>query len=138
MISGDLDERADPELLQRCADFFLENGQFDKAVDLLGIGKKVNAQSLDSSRSNTRVGLLQQKPDSRDVMLNDVFGSFFFLTDFFNIYIRCRKFNAEFNKLITIGHRARFFETMMLNKPLPRILTLFRHFHIVTYQVLKL
>ncbi|XP_060569057.1 intraflagellar transport protein 140 homolog [Ruditapes philippinarum] len=40
MISGDLDERADPELLQRCADFFLENGQFDKAVDLLGIGKK--------------------------------------------------------------------------------------------------
>jgi hypothetical protein len=29
MISGDLDERADPELLQRCADFFL------------GIGKKV-------------------------------------------------------------------------------------------------
>ena len=51
MISGDLDERADPELLQRCADFFLENGQFDKAVDLLGIGKKVNVQSLDSSRS---------------------------------------------------------------------------------------
>ena len=41
MISGDLDERADPELLQRCADFFLENGQYDKAVDLLGIGKKV-------------------------------------------------------------------------------------------------
>ena len=42
MISGDLDERADPELLQRCADFFLENGQYDKAVDLLGIGKKVS------------------------------------------------------------------------------------------------
>jgi len=41
MISGDLDERADPELLKRCADFFLENGQYDKAVDLLGIGKKV-------------------------------------------------------------------------------------------------
>ncbi|XP_052768007.1 intraflagellar transport protein 140 homolog [Mya arenaria] len=40
MISGDLDERADPELLKRCADFFLENGQYDKAVDLLGIGKK--------------------------------------------------------------------------------------------------
>ncbi|KAL5018582.1 hypothetical protein ScPMuIL_004304 [Solemya velum] len=41
LISGDLDERADPELLQQCADFFLENGQYDKAVDLLGIGKKV-------------------------------------------------------------------------------------------------
>jgi intraflagellar transport protein 140 len=41
MISGDLDERADPELLQRCADFFLENEQFDKAVDLLSIGKNV-------------------------------------------------------------------------------------------------
>ncbi|XP_041362442.1 intraflagellar transport protein 140 homolog [Gigantopelta aegis] len=40
LISGDLDERADPELLQRCADFFLENEQYDKAVDLLAIGKK--------------------------------------------------------------------------------------------------
>ncbi|XP_071106694.1 intraflagellar transport protein 140 homolog [Haliotis cracherodii] len=40
LISGDLDERADPELLQQCADFFLENGQYDKAVDLLAIGKK--------------------------------------------------------------------------------------------------
>ncbi|ESO81986.1 hypothetical protein LOTGIDRAFT_223604 [Lottia gigantea] len=39
-ISGDLDERADPELLQRCGDFFLENGQYDKAVDLLALGKK--------------------------------------------------------------------------------------------------
>ncbi|XP_052071458.1 intraflagellar transport protein 140 homolog isoform X2 [Mytilus californianus] len=40
LISGELDERADPELLQRCGDFFLENGQYDKAVDLLAIGKK--------------------------------------------------------------------------------------------------
>ncbi|BFZ17235.1 hypothetical protein BsWGS_20274 [Bradybaena similaris] len=40
LISGDLDERADPELLQRCADFFLENEQYDKAVDLLAIGRK--------------------------------------------------------------------------------------------------
>lgn len=42
LISGELDERADPELLQRCGDFFLENGQYDKAVDLLAIGKKVS------------------------------------------------------------------------------------------------
>lgn len=41
MISSDLDERADPELLQRCANFFLDNGQYDKAVDLLAMGKKV-------------------------------------------------------------------------------------------------
>lgn len=40
MISSDLDERADPELLERCANFFIDNGQFDKAVDLLAIGKK--------------------------------------------------------------------------------------------------
>ncbi|XP_059152845.1 intraflagellar transport protein 140 homolog [Physella acuta] len=39
-ISSELDERADPELLQKCADFFLENGQYDKAVDMLAIGKK--------------------------------------------------------------------------------------------------
>ena len=42
MISSDLDERADPELLERCANFFIDNGQHDKAVDLLAIGKKVS------------------------------------------------------------------------------------------------
>jgi intraflagellar transport protein 140 len=41
MISEDLDDKTDPELLQRCADFFIENGQFDRAVDLLAVGKKV-------------------------------------------------------------------------------------------------
>ncbi|KAH9494870.1 hypothetical protein Btru_015870 [Bulinus truncatus] len=39
-ISSELDERADPELLQKCAEFFIENGQYDKAVDMLAIGKK--------------------------------------------------------------------------------------------------
>jgi len=35
----------------------------------------------------------------------------FFRYFFIYIYIHCRIFNAEFNKLIkTIGHRARFFE----------------------------
>jgi intraflagellar transport protein 140 len=43
MISSDLDDRADPELLERCANFFIDNGQHDKAVDLLAIGKKVRA-----------------------------------------------------------------------------------------------
>ncbi|XP_013414894.1 intraflagellar transport protein 140 homolog [Lingula anatina] len=40
LIAGDLDEKTDPELLQRCADFFMENGQNDRAVDLLAIGKR--------------------------------------------------------------------------------------------------
>ncbi|KAK7004477.1 intraflagellar transport protein 140 [Biomphalaria glabrata] len=39
-MSSELDDRADPEILQKCAEFFLENGQFDKAVDMLAIGKK--------------------------------------------------------------------------------------------------
>ncbi len=41
MISEDLDDKTDPELLQRCADFFIDNGQFDRAVDLLAVAKKV-------------------------------------------------------------------------------------------------
>ena len=41
MISEDLDDKADPHLLQRCADFFIENSQFDRAVDLLAAAKKV-------------------------------------------------------------------------------------------------
>ncbi|XP_064637216.1 intraflagellar transport protein 140 homolog [Lineus longissimus] len=39
-ISDDLDQKADPELLQRCANFFTENGQYDKAVDLLATARK--------------------------------------------------------------------------------------------------
>ena len=41
MISEDLDESADPELVARCADFFIENSQFDRAVDLLAVARKV-------------------------------------------------------------------------------------------------
>ena len=46
MISEDLDDKADPELLQRCADFFIDNGQYDRAVDLLAIAKKVSIVSI--------------------------------------------------------------------------------------------
>jgi len=53
---------------------------------------------------------------------------------FFYIYIYCRKINAEFNKLIkTVGHRARFFFGKWCWTT-----TLFGHFRILTYQVLKL
>jgi len=39
--------------------------------------------------------------------IKDIFGSFLFSILFY-IYIYCRKFNAEFNKLIKkVGHRAR-------------------------------
>ena len=64
---------------------------------------------------------------------------FLFSIDFFYIYIiYCRKFSAEFNKLIkTVGHSACFFRKMMLN--LCNIFfTLFGYFHILTYQALKL
>ena len=41
IISEDLDENTDPELVARCADFFIENSQFDRAVDLLAVANKV-------------------------------------------------------------------------------------------------
>ena len=70
----------------------------------------------------------------------DVFGSFLFSIEFFYIYIYCRKFNAEFNKLIkSVGQCASCFEKWCwTHPPLPTILTLFGYFHILTYQVLKL
>ena len=70
----------------------------------------------------------------------DVFGIFLFSIEFFYIYIYCRKFNAEFDKLIkTVGHRVRCFEKWCwTHTPLPTILTLFGYFHILTYQVLIL
>ncbi|EFA08985.1 Intraflagellar transport protein 140 homolog-like Protein [Tribolium castaneum] len=39
-IATDLDADSDPALVQKCADYFVTNEQFDKAVDLLAIAKK--------------------------------------------------------------------------------------------------
>ena len=65
--------------------------------------------------------------------------TFLFSIDFY-IYIYCREFNAEFNKLMkTVGHPARFPEkSCWAHPPLSTILTLFGYFHTLTYQVLKL
>lgn len=41
-IAGDLDETADPALIQRCAQYFISNGQYDRAVSLLITGRQVN------------------------------------------------------------------------------------------------
>jgi intraflagellar transport protein 140 len=41
LITDGLTEKTDPLLIRRVADFFMENEQFDKAVDLLAVTKKV-------------------------------------------------------------------------------------------------
>lgn len=40
-IATELDSDSDPALVAKCAEYFITNSQFDKAVDLLAIGKKV-------------------------------------------------------------------------------------------------
>ncbi|XP_028905060.1 intraflagellar transport protein 140 homolog [Ornithorhynchus anatinus] len=40
LIAEDLDEKSDPALLARCSDFFIQHGQFQKAVELLLVAKK--------------------------------------------------------------------------------------------------
>lgn len=40
LITVDVNADSDPALIQRCADFFVQNEQIDKAVDLLATGKK--------------------------------------------------------------------------------------------------
>eukprot|EP00795_Rhopilema_esculentum_P000551 gene551-10237_t len=40
LISEDLDDRTDPEMLNKCAEFFIEHGQFDRAVNLLIVGHR--------------------------------------------------------------------------------------------------
>jgi len=39
-IAGDLDGSADPALVARCGDFFMQHGQYDKAAHLLVAGKQ--------------------------------------------------------------------------------------------------
>jgi len=46
VIADDLDENTDPAMIDKCAEFFIEHGQYDKAVDLLIVGKKVNSLEM--------------------------------------------------------------------------------------------
>ena len=42
-IADDLSEDSNPEMTKRVADYFIENSQFDKAVELLVKSKQVGA-----------------------------------------------------------------------------------------------
>lgn len=39
-VAADLDETADPALLEKCAEFFVKHEEFDKAMDMLAVAKK--------------------------------------------------------------------------------------------------
>lgn len=41
LIAAELDASADPLVLERCAEFFMQNQQYNKAVQLLAYAKKV-------------------------------------------------------------------------------------------------
>jgi intraflagellar transport protein 140 len=42
-IAGSLNENANPQTVARCAEFFIEHGQFEKAVQLFITGKRYTA-----------------------------------------------------------------------------------------------
>ena len=42
MVAEDLTENTDPEMLARCSQFFMEHKQYDRAVELAVLGKKVS------------------------------------------------------------------------------------------------
>ncbi|CAH8664618.1 unnamed protein product [Heterobilharzia americana] len=39
-VAGSLDERIDPIMLKQCSEFFIQNDQFDRAVEVLAAGKQ--------------------------------------------------------------------------------------------------
>jgi intraflagellar transport protein 140 len=39
LIIMDVEADSDPELIKKCAEYFVQNSQIDKAVDLLAVGK---------------------------------------------------------------------------------------------------
>lgn len=41
-LTSDLDAISDPVLVQKCAEYFIQNQQFDKAVNLLATTQKVS------------------------------------------------------------------------------------------------
>lgn len=40
-IATDLDANSDPALIEKCSNYFMANEQFDKAVNLFAVGRKV-------------------------------------------------------------------------------------------------
>ncbi|XP_048575888.1 intraflagellar transport protein 140 homolog isoform X2 [Nematostella vectensis] len=40
VVAEDLDEHTDPVMIDKCSAFFMDHGQYDRAVDLLVVGKK--------------------------------------------------------------------------------------------------
>ena len=48
LITDGLTDKTDPKLIRRVADFFMENEQFDKAVDLLAVTKKVSEEKKEN------------------------------------------------------------------------------------------
>lgn len=45
LITNELDENSDPQILERAAEFFKTNQQYNKAVQLLAYSKKVHLTS---------------------------------------------------------------------------------------------
>ena len=46
LMAQDLNKDSDPRVLERCAEFFSQNQQYDKAVELLAYAKKVRVTSV--------------------------------------------------------------------------------------------
>ena len=57
VIAEDLDETTDPQMLDKCSKFFLEHEQYDKAVELLVVGKQVMQHSLRYSMCQSFIAL---------------------------------------------------------------------------------
>lgn len=53
-IVTDLDVNSDPALVIKCATYFVNNKQFEKAVGLLAVGKQVCKQIFNSLPSTVR------------------------------------------------------------------------------------
>ncbi|KAF5403521.1 Intraflagellar transport protein, partial [Paragonimus heterotremus] len=52
-VASSLDDKIDPTLLRRCAEFFTQNNQFDRAVDVLAAGKQAEIEDFGSYEKAT-------------------------------------------------------------------------------------
>ncbi|KAJ3607891.1 hypothetical protein NHX12_024942 [Muraenolepis orangiensis] len=57
LIAEDLNDMSDPTLLARCSDFFIEHGQYQKAVELLVAAKKETGELPEDSRRELLEGI---------------------------------------------------------------------------------
>ncbi|KAJ8664480.1 hypothetical protein QAD02_006142 [Eretmocerus hayati] len=116
LITMDVNADSDPELIEKCAEYFVQNSQIDKAVDLLATGKKyVEALKLIQNYDITLTDELAEKlnldkPEADPVREQNRISSLELMGD---IALKQGNYHVAAKKLTQAGSRERAMKALL-------------------------